>query len=121
MKTDGSDQKNQSLGGGAWEKLLSASNQDVLEILKENVTWWMHAALTCESSGDHLSSTDKEKELESLLLSAVYRQRAVMHVRFIEQLRWKCGGDAIKSGGSRLGQQQGRAREDKDSGERLSA
>lgn len=121
MKTDRSDRKNRSLGGGAWEKLLSTSNQGVLEILKENVTWWMHAAFTCESSGEHSSSTDKEQELELLLLGAVYRERAGMHARLIEQLHWKCGEDAIKSGGSRLGQEQGRTRENKDRGERLSA
>jgi hypothetical protein len=101
MKTDGTGQKNQFAVGRLWEKPLDTSNRDVLEILNENATWWTHAALTVESTAAHFPSGE-EKALELLLLGAVYRERADINARLIEQSRRLNRGDGIKSRASRL-------------------
>jgi hypothetical protein len=87
MTTDGAGQNNQSMAAVPWERLLDTSNQGVLEVLEENVTWWGRAALSCAEAAARLPSGEKERKLEWLLLGAVYRQRADMHARLIEQLR----------------------------------
>jgi hypothetical protein len=100
MTTNGTGRKQLSMGGRPWEKLLDSSNQGVLEILENNAKWWEQAAFTCESAAAHLSS-DREKELVWQLFGAVYRERAGINARLIEQSRRNGAGDTATSGESR--------------------
>ena len=106
MTTDKTGQNNQSMVGEPREKRLDTSNQSILKILEENAMWWEHASLTCERTAAHLSSGDKKEELEWLLLSAVYRERAGMHARLIIQLLGKDDWDTPKTGDSRFAQER---------------
>ena len=63
---------------------MDTSNRDILEILQQNAAWWEHAAVACENIAPRLAAGEKE---EWLLLCAVYRERAGIHARLIEQLR----------------------------------
>jgi hypothetical protein len=66
------------------ERGKDPSDKGILEILEQNAKWWEQAAVTCENTAARLPSGEKE---EVLLMSAVYRERASMHARLIEQLR----------------------------------
>jgi hypothetical protein len=67
---------------------MDMSDEGILEILEQNAKWWEHAAATCENTAS-LASGQKE---EWLLLCAVYRERADIHARLVEQLRRKSEG-----------------------------
>jgi hypothetical protein len=83
------DQSSLSLTREPWEKPADMSNGDILEILEQNSKWWEHAAVACENLAPRLASGEKE---EWLLLCAVYRERAGIHARLVEQLRCKSDG-----------------------------
>jgi|SRR5579863_588929 len=106
MTTEKTGQNIQSMVGEPGEKRLDTSNQSILKILEENAMWWEHASLTCERTAAYLSSGDKREELEWLLLSAVYRERAAMHARLIMQLLGKDDWDTAKTGDSRFVHEQ---------------
>lgn len=80
------DRGKQLMTGTAWNKQMSASHEDVLEILEQNAKWWEHAALTCESTADRYPSGRRE---EWQLMGAVYRERAEKVSQFIAQLSKK--------------------------------
>jgi len=106
MTTEETGQNIQSMMGEPREKRLDTSHQSILKILEENAMWWEHASLTCERTAAYLSSGDKREELEWLLLSAVYRERAGMHARLVIQLLGKDDWDMVKTGDSRFGQER---------------
>jgi hypothetical protein len=66
------------------ERVKDTSDKGILEILEQNAKWWEQAAAICENTAARLPSGEKE---EVLLISAVYRERASIHERLIEQLR----------------------------------
>jgi hypothetical protein len=69
-----------------WEKRMDSSNDDVLELLEQNASWWEQAALTCEQiAANHGRGTKEEWQL----MGAVYRERAQKHTQVIDQLRQK--------------------------------
>lgn|SRR5271154_3224207 len=74
---------------GSWETRMDTSNRAILEILQQNSSWWEHAAVACEKLAPRLASGEKE---EWLLLCAVYRERAGIHARLVEELRRKSDG-----------------------------
>jgi hypothetical protein len=56
----------------------------VLEILEQNAKWWEKAAAHCE----RLCQRASDKNIQDLaLMSAVYKERADIHARLVEQLR----------------------------------
>ena len=71
------------------EKLWNTSESGILDFLEQNANWWEQAAATCENVAAGLPSGSKE---EALLVCAVYRERAGMHARLIEQLRGRRNG-----------------------------
>jgi hypothetical protein len=69
-------------------KRMDSSNDDVLELLEQNASWWEQAALTCEQiAANHGLGTKEEWQL----MGAVYRERAQRHAQIIDQLRQKVG------------------------------
>jgi hypothetical protein len=70
----------------SWEKRMDISNPGIFELLEQNAKWWEHAAVACENLALRLASGEKE---EWLLLCAVYRERADLNARRIEDLRQK--------------------------------
>jgi hypothetical protein len=65
---------------------MDSSNDDVLELLEQNASWWEQAALTCEQiAANHGLGTKEEWQL----MGAVYRERAQRHAQIIDQLRQK--------------------------------
>ena len=64
------------------------TSESILEILEQNAKWWEKAAAHCESLCQHAS--DKNRQ-DLALMSAVYKERADIHARLIEQLR--CGDE----------------------------
>src|ERR1700740_3477295 len=82
-------QSDESIIRTTGERVKDTSDKGILEILEQNAKWWEQAALTCENTAARLPSGEKE---EVLLMSAVYRERAGMHARLIEQLRGRGNG-----------------------------
>jgi hypothetical protein len=66
------------------------TSESILEILEQNAKWWEKAAAHCESLCQHAS--DKNRQ-DLALMSAVYKERADIHARLIEQLR---RGDEVR-------------------------
>jgi hypothetical protein len=83
-------QSDESIIRKTGERFKDTSDKGILEILEQNAKWWEQAALTCENTAARLPSGEKE---EVLLMSAVFRERAGMHARLIEQLRGSENGD----------------------------
>jgi hypothetical protein len=77
---------------------MDSSDQRVLEILEHNAKWWEQAAFTCESAAP---SSDPEKALVWQLFGAVYRERAGINARLIEQSQRKGDGNTANPGESR--------------------
>jgi hypothetical protein len=82
-------QSDESIIRKTGERGKDTSDKGILEILEQNAKWWEQAAVTCENTAARLPSGEKE---EVLLMSAVYRERAGMHARLIEQLRGRGNG-----------------------------
>jgi hypothetical protein len=60
------------------------TSESILEIVELNAKWWEKAATHCESLCQHAS--DKNRR-DLALMSAVYKERADLHARLVEQLR----------------------------------
>ncbi len=82
-------QSDESIIRKTGERGKDTSDKGILEILEQNAKWWEQAAVTCENTAARLPSGENE---EVLLMSAVYRERAGMHARLIEQLRGRGNG-----------------------------
>jgi hypothetical protein len=82
-------QSDESIIRKTGERGKDTSDKGILEILEQNAKWWEQAAVTCENTAARLQPGEKE---EVLLMSAVYRERASMHARLIEQLHGRGNG-----------------------------